>query len=805
MTSKLTGCSVTVLALCLWPSPSNAQTPDTPRPDSEDVIIVNGQKLATIPTEAVTATKTSIPLIDVPATVTVINRALIDSQAATDLQDVLRNSSGVNQAGNNFGIGDYLQSRGLSVAYAYDGLYGGAGLGPDSYAPTRSLTNVERVEIVQGSNATIYGAGSAGGLINLIEKKPQFDEAYQIELRAGSYDTYGATVDATGPLSDDVAYRFVGSVYRKDGFRNLSTDRYEAYGSLAYEPADNSRLTLSAAWLADEIQIDSVGYPVRIFNSASTSPGGLSADQVGPENLPNDPGSSQQLTEAQIVQLADSLSAGDGIEPFDLGGASLISPISRPNDGEEFRFKLRWEWEPIDGLHIVPSSQIRNYTSEYVRQTGAYNYVYWERRGVINQPPRAPLVVDGVLYPFAARRQEYRKLEVEETSWDNFLDVSWKNNFAGIENETLLTAYFQDVNANVRRQSLYDADNARSFDNPLPYILDIRNPVFPTGRFEDYDTYLAADYEKDISTRGIGVQNIAYLAPWLITRIGAGWNRIEQEFENAPTEAAPNREPVDQTDDGFVYNLGATVKPLSWASAFVAYGEGRESYSFDGTLNGTSDRPDSESTNFELGVKLQDPTGRFSGGVTYFETARTNLRYNNPDFEDNPDDPNFNIDVPEFFYDGEDETTGVQLDANVQMTDALFFNANATFQDARNRQNPTSSTFDSKQKGVPDTFLSAYGVYEYGGDIGGGTLSATLGYEYQDSRTIASAAFGLPEAVLPSQGVWDAGLVYDHESGWKANLRIRNLTDTQAYSRALFLGGLPTAPRTVEVAVRKSW
>ena len=57
----------------------------------------------------------------------------------------------------------------------------------------------------------------------------------------------------------------------------------------------------------------------------------------------------------------------------------------------------------------------------------------------------------------------------------------------------------------------------------------------------------------------------------------------------------------------YVFNVGATFKPLEWAAAFVAYGEGRESFSFGGTLNGVSDRPDSESTNFEIGAKLQDP------------------------------------------------------------------------------------------------------------------------------------------------------------------------------------------------------
>jgi len=768
-------------------------------------VVVRGQALATIPLSASSATRSDLALIDTPATITVINRQLIDAQLAVNLQDVVRNTSGLNQAGNNYGIGDFLQSRGLPVTYAYDGMYGGAGLGPDSYAPTRSLTNVERVEMLQGANATIYGASSAGGLINLIEKKPEFEKDWGLELRAGDYDTYGVSVDTTGPLGERLAYRLVGSVYREDGFRDLAVNRDEAYASVAAKFSETSRLTFSAAWIDDEVQVDSVGYPVRIFNAASTSPPGVPAGQVTAANLPNDPASSQQLSDDQRQALASSLAPGDGLEPFDLDGASLISPLARPNDGEELRLKLRWEWEPVAGLHITPSTQWRSYESDYVRQTGAFNYVYWNRRGVVNQPPRAPLVEGGELFPFAARRQEYRRFSVEESAWDNFLDVRWEHGLLGRPSETLLTAYYRDVTADIDRASLYDADDGRSAGAPLPYIFDIRNPNFPPGRFEDYDVFVAANYTKDVTSYGAGVQNITYLAPWLISRAGVGWNEIRQEFESGPTDVAPGTDPVDQDDQGVVYNLGLTLKPVEWASLFVAYGEGRESFSFAGTLNGVSDRPDSESTNLELGLKLQADDGRIAAGLSYFDTARTNLRYSNPEFEDNPADPSFNVSVPEFFFDGEDATEGWQFDANLYLFDALFLNANATFQDARNRQNPNSSSFEDKQKGVPDRFFSLFAVYEPSWRLAGGSASFNLGYEYQDERSISSSAFGLPDAMLPSQGVWDAGVDYRTANGWSASLRVFNLTDELAYQRAMFLGGQPSVERSAELVIRRNW
>ena len=781
-----------------------AQSEDRPGTDTpvSDTMIVVGRQLSTVPLEAVSASKSNLPLIDTPATVTVINRELIDSQLALGLQDVLRNTSGLNQAGNNFGVGDFLQSRGLPVSYAYDGLYGGAGIGPDGYAPTRSLTNVERVEVLQGANATLYGAGSAGGIINLIEKKPQFDASYRAELRGGSYDTYGFTVDLTGPINDIFAYRLVGAIQRSDGYRNLSNDKNEIYGALRGRFSDEFDLNLSVAYIDDKVQVDSIGYPVRIFNAASTTPPGIPAGDVVPGNLPNDPASSQQLTPQQIIELADSLAEGDGIEPFDLDGASLISPLSRPTDGEELRIKARLEWSPLPDLLIIPSVQYRRYKADYVRQTGAFNYVYWRRRGVVNQPPRAPLVLDGELYPFAARRQEYRRFEVDEESWDNFVDVRYDGDVFGLKNSFLLTAYYQRVKIDAQRASLYDADDSRSADNPVPYILDIRNPNWPSGRFEDYDFFVSTNYEKIITSKGVGAQNITYLTDWLIARAGIGFNRIKQDFDAGPTDNAPDQDPVDQTDSGFVYNVGLTVKPVEWASAFVAYGEGRTSFSFDGTLNGVSDRPDSESTNFEVGVKIQDPGGLFSGGLTYFITKRTNLRYNNPLFEDNPNDPDFNIDVPEFFFDGADRTNGVQADLNLYLDESLFINANGTWQNPRNRQNPNSSAFNSKQKGVPDFFASVYVVYEPPIKVAGGTVRLSLGYEYQSKRTIASGAFGLPDAVLPSQGVWDAGIEYTSDGPWSVKVQVENLTGALAYQRALFLGGQPIAPRSVTAVLR---
>ena len=181
--------------------------------------------------ESGTATKSNMSLMQTPAAVVVVDRVLLDDQAASTLQDSVRNVSGLTQSGNNYGIGDNLSIRGLGANYTYDGIYGGADLG-NSYNPTRSMTNIESVEVLKGPATGLYGMGSAGGIINLIEKKPQYDEAFEARAVVGQWGNYGIMLDATAALTDNAAYRVVANYETSDGYRDLSSERSELYTSL---------------------------------------------------------------------------------------------------------------------------------------------------------------------------------------------------------------------------------------------------------------------------------------------------------------------------------------------------------------------------------------------------------------------------------------------------------------------------------------------------------------------------------------------------------------------------------------------
>ena len=754
------------------------------------------------------ATKSDMSLMETPAAVVIVDQELIETQGTDNLQDLIRNISGVTQAGNNYGIGDNIVIRGLGANYTYDGMYGGAGLG-NTFNPTRSLTNVESVEVLKGPATGLYGMGSAGGVINLIEKKPQFESKNKFTAEVGQWDTYSLALDSTGGLSDDVAYRLVAKSGRSDGYRDIGTDRDEIYGALKWVLSDSQDLMLSGAYIKDAIAVDSIGHPIRIYNADSV--GGKSAGEVTWQDLINDPsGKGLQLTDAQRQQLAASLSGADGLRPYSFGDAGLISPMAKDNEGEELRFKLTHNIYFNDNLFLNQQLQYRDYTSGFARQTGAYNYVYWKQgKNPINADPRAPLVENGELYPFAARRQEYRKVDADETSWQYFADLRYDFQIGNIDNELLVNANYEDRNIRFQQYSIYDADQIFKnkdgkiiYQGSLPYIYDIRNPNWGTGKFEDYDPLKTANYDKKVSAWGVGLQHVSYLPYGFTTRIGVAFNEIKQAYEHfgvdprystSQSQATPE---ADTTDNGMTYNLGLTYMPIEDLSFFINHSKGRTAYSvLDAVKDNATDRDDSESISNDVGMRFKAFEDQLLGSLVFFKSSRTNVAYNNPDYTNGILTPN----IPVYFYDGSEDTQGVELDLNAHLNDQWRVNLNGMYQDARDKQNPNDvANYDSRQKGVPYVTASAWVTYGADWFRLSSPIELSLGAKFVDDRSTHSSSFGIPDGYVPSYTVVDSAVSYNADS-WKIQLNINNLFNKDYYSKAMFLGGMPGEERNVKL------
>jgi catecholate siderophore receptor len=148
------------------------------------------------------ATKTGTPLLDTPQSVTTLSRAQLDDQGVEQLNDALRYVPGVT-LGQGEGHRDQIVLRGQSTTadFYLDGLR-------DDAQYYRPLYNTERVEVLKGANALLFGRGGGGGVINRESKEPNLDRAQSTV--AGGVDSFGAwslSGDFNQPFSAGAALR----------------------------------------------------------------------------------------------------------------------------------------------------------------------------------------------------------------------------------------------------------------------------------------------------------------------------------------------------------------------------------------------------------------------------------------------------------------------------------------------------------------------------------------------------------------------------------------------------------------------
>ena len=143
--------------------------------------------------------KLTEPLRDIPQTITVIPRAVMDEQGATTLRDVLRNVAGITFQAGEGGVpaGDQLSIRGFSARtdMFVDGVRDFGGYSRDSF-------NMEQVEVAKGPTSSLAGRGVTGGAINQVSKAPELTPIAEATIGAGTARYQRTTLDYNQPLTD---------------------------------------------------------------------------------------------------------------------------------------------------------------------------------------------------------------------------------------------------------------------------------------------------------------------------------------------------------------------------------------------------------------------------------------------------------------------------------------------------------------------------------------------------------------------------------------------------------------------------
>lgn len=151
-------------------------------------------------TRSATATRTDSDLRDTPQAISVVPAQVIDDLNTTRIDRALDFAGGVSRQ-NNFGGLTFLNYsvRGFTTGELYKN---GFAINRGSYsAPDTSA--IERIEVLKGPAASLYGRGDPGGLVNIVGKKPQAEAFTTFKASAGSWDRYRSSLDVNTPLDDD--------------------------------------------------------------------------------------------------------------------------------------------------------------------------------------------------------------------------------------------------------------------------------------------------------------------------------------------------------------------------------------------------------------------------------------------------------------------------------------------------------------------------------------------------------------------------------------------------------------------------
>ena len=185
------------------------------------------------------ATKTATALKDVPQAVSYVTKELMQDQQAFRTGDIVKNISGVNQFS---GYDDFTLRGFRSRTQLLNGLKTVVGFWNQPL-----LVNVERVEVIKGPAAALFGKTDPGGTVNRVTKKPLDVARKNFSFTVGSFQTYRTTMDLTGPLNEDktILYRMNLGYEKSETFKtNQGTENIILGPSLSFAPNDKTSVNL---------------------------------------------------------------------------------------------------------------------------------------------------------------------------------------------------------------------------------------------------------------------------------------------------------------------------------------------------------------------------------------------------------------------------------------------------------------------------------------------------------------------------------------------------------------------------------
>jgi iron complex outermembrane recepter protein len=388
--NKLALAMFTALAITCAATAAHAQQqPATPDASDKD----KPQNLAGI---TVTAQKREQALQDVPITMSVLNKELLQDSGVHDIKDLQNLVSGVSVTSTGSETTTTARIRGVGTVGDNPGLESSVGVVIDGVSRPRDgvgfedLGEIDRIEVLKGPQGTLFGKNTSAGIINVVTAAPSFKQSESAELTAGNYDAFGFAASYNNAINDKAAFRVYVADRQHDGFLDVNTgvgprkddhdndqDFRSVRGQLLWRPSD----ALDVRFIADYSKRDEDccagvtlfnGPAAPIVNALAGGNGVIPIADPSQRLAYSNRGTGQNIKN-------EGISAEANWQTGWFGGATLTSITAMRNwsqlGGADIDFSGADIWYRQKGLDDN-SVQFRTFSQE-LRLTGTADRVEW--------------------------------------------------------------------------------------------------------------------------------------------------------------------------------------------------------------------------------------------------------------------------------------------------------------------------------------------------------------------------------------------------------------------------------------------
>ena len=519
------------------------------------------------PDKSSVGAKVPTALRDIPQAVTVIPKAVLQSQAANSFSDALRNVPGITIGAAEGGqIGNNINLRGFSARtdIYLDGFR-------DRGQYYRDTFNLESIDVLYGPSSLYFGRGSTGGVINQVSKEPKLKKRADVSVQAGTHDRYRTTVDLDTPITDTSAFRINAFGQSLGSSRDVMKNKdYGVAPEVKFGIGTPTEITLSALIQHNRDQPD---YGIPPLNG---------------HPAPVNRGTFYGYTDDRTIQDVQTFSA---------------------------RIKHRFN----DDVTVRNQTQFSHYSTE-ARATNAAS--------VLTGPLSTSTALSNGNFTTIDPSKLFVKLQgkdrnINDHSVYNSTDVEWKFNTGPVKHDLLAGV---DLSHETYSNQSFTATSPGMTSNTIGVVPLINPPYTPRpANVKEVATNLA-----ESSANGVGLylnDTISLGEHWKVVG-GVRWDRYEASIKNTINlpRYATQTNYFTSVRGGIIYQPADWQS--YYVSYGTSFDPSLEALTL---TNGQQNLPPEHNKSYEVGAKLDLLGGGLSVTQSLFNIEKTNARTANPD------------------------------------------------------------------------------------------------------------------------------------------------------------------------------